>query len=378
MILKYDCRYFEGDRPCEPHKREGVKCDTCPYYEVIKSKILIVKLDAIGDVLRTTAILHGLKEDYPGSEITWVTRSSAMPIFKNNTLVNQVLEYESAGTMYFLYVQQFDVVINLDAAQPSAALASLAKGTRKLGFGMDARGKVYPFNEEAISWFEMGAFDDIKKKNTHTYQDIMLDICKISQSNKEIVLSLSPDEIQFAEQFSQSYQLKKTNRTIGMNTGASPRWQFKQWTLEGYTGLIKKILKETDWTILLYGGPYERERNATLAAIDKKRVIDTGSDNSLRQFFSLITLSDVFITGDTLAMHAATALKKNVIALFGPTSEAEIETYGGRIIKIHADLDCLCCYKMRCDFDPNCMNSITPDRIFFAVKSALQTIKILH
>ena len=47
-----------------------------------RSRILIIKLEAVGDVLRTTCILHGLKEKYPKSEITWITCKSAVPLFR--------------------------------------------------------------------------------------------------------------------------------------------------------------------------------------------------------------------------------------------------------------------------------------------------------
>ena len=41
MIIKYDCTYFPGDRPCHFHKTEGVKCDTCTHYAVAEKRILI-------------------------------------------------------------------------------------------------------------------------------------------------------------------------------------------------------------------------------------------------------------------------------------------------------------------------------------------------
>jgi len=61
-VLKIDCAYFKGDRPCKFYKEDGVKCDECNHYKPIKNKILIIKLDAIGDVLRTTSILTPFKE----------------------------------------------------------------------------------------------------------------------------------------------------------------------------------------------------------------------------------------------------------------------------------------------------------------------------
>ena len=41
---KRDCRQFQGHIPCKPHKKEGVECPNCPYYDPVKERILIIKL----------------------------------------------------------------------------------------------------------------------------------------------------------------------------------------------------------------------------------------------------------------------------------------------------------------------------------------------
>jgi len=68
MLLK-DCKNFPGDRPCIYHKEENIKCDNYNYYSPLDKKILIIKLEAIGDVLRTTSILPPLKNKYPDTQL---------------------------------------------------------------------------------------------------------------------------------------------------------------------------------------------------------------------------------------------------------------------------------------------------------------------
>jgi ADP-heptose:LPS heptosyltransferase len=375
MILKSDCKYFPGDRPCTYNKLEGVKCDACPHYKKITGNILIIKLDAVGDVLRTTCILHGLKDMHPGGRITWITRKESVQLFRNNELVDRVLDYASTEAVLNAGVEKYDLVINMDASYDSAVFASMVKGGKKLGYGIDDAGNLFPFNEEAVAWLEMGAFDELKKANKRSYQDIMLEICGLKGRKKEIVLKLSEEELSFARNFTEQHKVSRKSAVIGLNTGASGRWQFKQWTLEGFSELIEIIVEKTDATVLLYGGPGEKERNERLSGINKNRVVNTGCGNSLREFFALITLSDIFVTGDTLALHAAAALKKKIIAFFGPTSAAEIDSYGGLITKVQSDLDCLVCYKAKCDFNPNCMNSITPERVFGLLKNEMAKLK---
>ena len=52
-----------------------------------------------------------------------------------------------------------------------------------------------------------------------------------------------------------------------------------------------------------------------------------------------MTLSGLFLTGDTLALNGGTALKKKVIAYFGQTSSNEIDRYGDQILKVEGDID---------------------------------------
>ena len=77
--IAWDCRFFLGDRPCVWHKRSGVLC-TCDHYEKIEERILIVKLDAMGDVLRIKQQLTGAKTSIDkGSEILDAMATATTP-----------------------------------------------------------------------------------------------------------------------------------------------------------------------------------------------------------------------------------------------------------------------------------------------------------
>ena len=373
MILKTDCRHFPGDKPCKPNKLEGKKCDDCEYFSPINFKILIIKLDAVGDVLRTTSILHALKLKYYGSHITWLTKKIARDIFLNNDLVDRVLELESHDLISRLNTEKFDLLIHPDASPTSSALASIVTAKVKKGFILDQTGQVIPVNNDAIEWLEMGAFDEFKKKNQKTYQQIIHEIAGLEYKKGEIILNLNQDELNFKNSFIAEHNLSKFNVLIGLNTGASKRWQLKQWRLEGFKELISILQKKDDIGILIFGGEDEVDRNKEIKKLFPN-VIDTGSTNSLREFFALMDIPDIILTGDTLALHTATALRKKIICLFGPTSSSEIENYG-IITKISPDMECLVCYKPECDFNPNCMDLISAEIIYKAVMEQVNKIR---
>lgn len=369
MILKTDCKHFPGDRPCYFNKQFGTICTNCENYSPSNFKIIVLKFDAIGDVLRTTSILHAIKEKYPDSHITWLTKKNASEIFANNPHVDKLLFIEDASTLPTLMTTKFNVLIHPDSSLQSASFATIISSVKKYGFVLSESGNIIPLNSSAEKWLEMGAFDQVKKVNQNSYQKIIHDIAELDYNFGEIIINLSESEIAFRDEFFSRNNLSKYKTIIGLNTGAGSRWQLKQWTLDGFIQLIEKLSTQDDICLLLYGGPDEKERNEKIKSLFPF-VIDTGTNNSIREFFSLVDISHIFITGDTMGLHAATALRKKVISFFGPTSSNEIESYG-RVVKIVSDLDCLVCYKSKCDFNPNCMNSISVEKIYSEIEKLI-------
>src|SRR6266704_2154218 len=190
--IAFDCKFFLGDRPCVWHKADGVLC-TCDHYQKVDECFLIIKLDAMGDVLRTTALLPALAEAHPGVAITWITRRESRPLLERNPYITEVFEY-GPDALLQLQSRNFDRVINLDAGKTSAALASMAHSKQKDGFILGERGYVQPTNSAARKWLEMGVFDDLKRQGTRTYQDLMLEIIGSSGAAHRYVLELSEEE----------------------------------------------------------------------------------------------------------------------------------------------------------------------------------------
>lgn len=358
MILKADCRHFPGSRPCRFNKESGQTCPDCQHYQPKGKRILITKLDALGDVLRTTALLHGIKTKYPDSYIVWITKSGAIELFKNNSLVDELWIAETDAQAR-IQAEEFDLVINTDADKWTAALAASAKTKARLGLTLDKNGSVIPANPEAAEWLEMGAFDALKKANAKSYQQIIFEMCLLKYQHEKPILNLTAAERDWAKGFLQQQGYDSTRKLIGLNLGGGGRWKNKRWTEEHILSFGKMISMSKDMQLLVIGGPWERELIARLQIQLKDRVIYSGTDKTIRELAALIAECHSLVTGDTLSLHIATALNTHVIALFGPTSASEIDLYNNGI-KITPDLGCCCCYLLNCDKTPNCMALITP------------------
>jgi lipopolysaccharide heptosyltransferase III len=372
--IAWDCRFFLGDRPCTWHKQTGVLC-TCDHYQRVDERLLIVKLDAMGDVLRSTALLPPLAEVHPRAAITWITRKESVPLLQRNPYVAEVLELGPEALVH-LQTRTFDRVINLDASKISAALATAARSDRKDGYVLDARGYVQPTNDAARQWLEAGVFDDIKRQGTSTYQDRMAAILDLTGRRHQYVFELGKDEIARATEYLTWLGLDLERPIVGLNTGAGGRWPLKQWREEGYVELVTRLGGHEGVQFLLLGGPGERERNERLKRQSPAHVWDPGCDHNVRHFAALLGHCQVVVTGDTLAMHLSLALGRRTVVLFGPTSAPEIELYdlGEKIVP---DMGCLSCYKNSCDFVPNCMDLISTSMVERAVVRQLEIVHAL-
>jgi heptosyltransferase-2 len=348
--------------PCVFHKTDGRLCEDCEDYSKISSRILVVKLGAIGDVLRTTSILPALQAKYPGCEITWITKKNAADLLELNPRVDQVLMVEH-NYLEFLGNESFSVGICLDADPLSANIHSLAHCDERFGFTADHWGRVIPANNSAEEWWLMGVNDAMKRKNRKSYYRIMYEIC-------ELPLPLAPPELHLTDtlynttQRLQKWKESKAKKTlVGINTGGGARWQFKKWTFEGYVECITSLRERIpDTGLVLLGGPEEIDLNRQIMGMLGEDIFDGGCDNSLLEFASIIQMLDVLLRSDSLAMHIGVALKIPTLVLVGPTSPWELDIFGRGAI-LHSDINCLACYLSHCDKKVNCMNTIESPRV---------------
>jgi ADP-heptose:LPS heptosyltransferase len=376
-----DCRHFTGAAPCRFHKLDARACSDCAAYEAVVERILIVKLAAAGDVLRTTCVLPALRAAWPGSQITWVTERSALPLLEGNPLIDRVLPRDAATER--LMVEQFDLVLGLDNDPDGGALASLARSRERRGYVLDERGRVVPVNDGARPWWQMGLDDGLKRANRRTHSDLLHEVCGVPPTGAppQFVIPASTRRA-IRDRFTPLLAL--FDRVILLNTGGGGRWPQKRWTQEHYLEFARKVRREEPGTaVVIAGGPDEAAANArllTALSLDPG-IIDGGCDKTIKEFAAMIERADLVVTADSLALHIATALSRPAVVFVGPTSPWELDLYGrGEVVS--AEVPCLACYRRECDQPVTCMDLLTPETVYAAAlrvreRSAPSTISII-
>jgi heptosyltransferase-2 len=357
--------HFRGEKPCAFRR----PCEECPSFAPFPVRILIIKCRAQGDVLRTTPLLPALKRKYASSHITWLVDPESVDLLRYNPHLDRLLPYDLEAVLPF-FVEKFDLLISLDKEPGLTSLATQVRAERKLGFGMNESGNLTVFNPAAEYAYRLGVDDELKfRLNQKTYQEIIHEVAEVPYARDEYVFVLPEEAREKAQRFFRARRVSGRRPTVGLNTGAGAKFKTKQWPARHYLRLISLLTQKLKADVLLLGGAREKEFNRLLARKATARVHNAGSRNSLLEFAGFVSLLDLVVTSDTLGMHLAIALKKPVVALFGPTCPQEIDLYG-RGTKIFAGSDCAPCYRQTCP-EAKCMEAISPERVLAEIRRLL-------
>lgn len=347
------------------------------------SNILIIKMSSLGDVLHTLPFVAVLRERFPGARITWLVHPQFAAFVPEPPLVDEILYFDKVKFKkmswgekwaYFkelrgqLRSRTFDLVIDLQGLFKSAVLAAATGCGNRIGYcemregsGLISRAIVGPHaNDHVIERY--------------------LDVARYLGARAETIDFPMPD-------LTREWQAvrEKLRRRIPSPAGAGflpgegapgsaaaewpyvvcvpgARWETKKWPAENYAALAKKILAEGK-AVILAGGPEDVELGCRIRQLNPA-VTDLTGQTSLRELAALIQHCTVYISADTGPLFIAAALKKPLIALYGPTRPDRTGPYGSRdAVVLTAPVPCAGCLKKQCGHWV-CMNSLTPEKVY--------------
>jgi heptosyltransferase-2 len=305
----------------------------CPHYDPTNKNILIIKLGAIGDVIRTTPLLHKLKATHPSAKIWWLTLTpEILP-----SIVDEPLGF-SLKNIVSLRSLHFDLLYNLDKDREACALAEQISATTKKGFRLKD-GLISPIDAAAETKYLTGVFDDLSQANTRSYPQEIFEICGFSFGGERYILDRP-------EKPTTAWKVNKRKRVVGLNTGCGGRWTSRLWDDKNWISLAR-TLKKKGYEVVLLGGEQEHLKNKKLASATKAKYF---GHFPLQQFINLMDQCDLVVTGVTMAMHITIGLGKKIVLLNNIFNKHEFELYGlGTIVE--PDKPC------RCYYQPSCTNA---------------------
>jgi len=367
------CKKFSGYKPCFSY--ENCLEDGCRHENEqtrTGKKILIISLDALGNVLLNTSILPSLKVKYPESTIYWITMKSAKPILYNNKFIDHIYIWNDEDRMILRSIE-FDILLNSDKSMYAAAFANEINSKEKSGFLLNKDGKIIPSSKNAMYNYLLGIDDKMKfRKNTRSGSDIIHETFGLKFTRNEYVFEFTDEEKEFTDNYKEQIKYDRKKIYVGFNTGCSNLFPNKKLSIEQHLDLINDLGCYDDFKLLLLGGNEDTERNLkiyeNLSENIKKNIIYTPTNSGIRNGACFMNICDIVITGDSFGMHLAIALKKYVIAWFGLSCWSEIDLFDRGEKLIPEGLECAPCWKKKCPYNLECIKMVDLKKITELVK----------
>ena len=263
---------------------------------------LIIKLGAMGDVLRTTPLLRAIN-----GNVYWITQKECIPLLMAGNNLKKIIDVDYAKRE--LRNMSFDLVMCLDDDIKAAELVTKFNSGSLIGSFVDVSGKV-SYTDSSKEWFDMGLIsklgkekaDDLKKRNSKTYQEIIFGMIGKEFKGEEYIINFDGKL---------KRNKKKEEMLIGIEGRSDKRWPAKQWNKYDQ---LDEVLRRDGLRVRFF---QQREK--------------------INEYINDLSECDLIITGDTLALHVSLVLGIKSVSIFTCTSPAEIYDYG-RTVKIISPL----------------------------------------
>ena len=346
-------------------------------------KILILRLSAVGDVIRTLPAVQVLKEHYPSSTVTWIVEEPSQAFLKSQKEIDEVILFprrrwtkgikslkgvwgtvrEMVRFTVDLRRQRFDVVLDFHGILKSGLLSFLSGSPKRVGY--DRR--------SSKEWNFL--FSNVKvklpEKKVSRFQRNLTLLRGIGLDAKEFKyhLHIPPEDQEYVGSFFKNMSANLQKPLIAIHPGTSPKALFKRWMPDQYAQLADRFIRELDASVLFTWGIEELEWVKSIQKEMKEPSLLGPKTESLTQLGEVYRHCDLYVGGDTGPMHIASLMGVPAVVIYGPTDPIENEPFGNHI-KVRKEVGCNPCHEYSCK-ELVCIKAISTDDVFKATKEVL-------
>lgn len=344
-------------------------------------RLLVIRLGALGDVVRTLPAVAGLRAAYPGAHLTWLVEPSAAGVVQAAQIVDETLifprgdlvEALRAGDGLSLYRQvrsfvrqlrrrRFEIVLDFHGLAKSGLFAWLSGAPLRYGYGRSEAKEFAHFftNREAVlPNGKISRFD----RNAALVEALVRGIRIPTR------LQLKPTDLATAR-LNARLRVSGRDRADGfvlIHPGASRGARYKRYPVAGWVSVCRS-LADAGVEVWLAAGTGRDERSLVDRIVRESRgvAIPAPETRSFDDLLALLSRTSVFVSGDTGPLHAASLCGVPVVQLLGPTDPVENQPWEGTPSRrLHVPLACSPC-RHGCA-EAACMKAIAPGGVVTAI-----------
>jgi ADP-heptose:LPS heptosyltransferase len=336
-------------------------------------KILVVKLDHIGDVLLATPVITNLRLHYPHAHIALLVGSWSKQVIEHNPDIDEILCYDSPffcrsgreatlkdamQMLRRLKSERYDLIVELRGDFLTLALAILKGGKYRLDRSEQRvlkklRNPPFPpllkggrRGGEVIKGGKVG----LESEPAYSEHEVEINLDVLRSGEMPIISRKTffnvPSENQiWAKGFLSEVGIDTSKPIVAIHPGSPV--PLKRWPAERFAKLAD-ILIERKTQVLFLGGTNEKRLVEEIQSQMRHNSVNIAGRTNLQQLGAVLQNCHLFIGNDSGPMHIAAAVGTRVIGLFGPSSPERFGPFGDNCTAIRKKPDCPPCMKEKC------------------------------
>lgn len=351
---------------------------TISQYNSPPRKVGIVLPNWIGDVVMATPTLRALRHHFgTNAEIVGIMRPYVSQVLEGTNWLDRSICFDRKSTDRRLgtlsvvrKLRQWrpDVMVLLTNSLRAGAMAWLSGATDRVGYARNGRGPL--LSKSLAVPRDGGAPKPVSPVDYYLELGYALG-CPRESPDLELA-TLPPDET-IADLVWKNLMLDRVSQVVILNTGSAVGTA-RDWPVEHFAALAKRIVRDEDTAVLVICGPRECGTAAAIEGLaNHPRVTSMAEqDLSLGVAKACIRRSQLMVTTDSGPRHIASAFDVPVVTLFGPIDYRWTDTRHPLATNLQHHVDCRPCGKSACPLQHHrCMNEHTVDRVYEAVQQQL-------
>lgn len=330
-------------------------------------KILIVGPAWVGDMVMAQSLFKLLKEQHPTVVIDVLAPAWSLPLLERMPEVSsgivmplghgQLGLRERYRLGKSLRERNYDQAIVLPNSFKSALVLFWAKIPQRTGWRGEMR------------WFVLNdlRYLDEKRYPLMIERFMALGLPAGASLKKEYPLPSLYSSADMQAKVLAKYNIKTSSRPILALCPGAEFGPAKRWPEESYAEVANAKLAE-GWDVWLLGSPKDVPVAEQIMQLTQQRCVNLTGRTNLVETVDLLSLASAVVSNDSGLMHIAAAVRKPLIAIYGPTSTSFTPPLHQASKVLQLNLSCQPCFQRECPLKHHrCMRDLHPAEVLHAM-----------
>lgn len=340
----------------------------------------MIRLGAVGDVVRTLPAVSALRAAYAGSRLAWLVEPASAGILEGQPWIDEVIVFprgslrgklgrgrlgaltrEAREFVRALRARRFDLAVDFHSILKSGILARASGAPRRAGYAR-------PYGRE-LAWLFASERARLAPARASRFDrnEALVRFLGVNTPSAARVLHVDPGA---GERMAKA--LGPGPAPVAIHPGTSDHTPHKRWTAAGYAAVARTLAEDEGVPSVVTVGPARDDRAFAEAVVRESagRARLAPETPGLGDLAALFAHSRLYLGSDTGPMHVASLVGTPVVQILGPTDPLENEPYPGTPSRsVRVPVGCNPC--RRGCAAATCMQVVPPESVAAAARELL-------